>query len=125
MQDRYVNRRRLIAALAMSSSTLALGTSGLNLKTLLQSSDGESKVRKILKKHFSLAAGAEQAIGEFYQSLLLAKDHRENQQFFLDHLDKKELEERLEIYVIEEFFVSTYYISLLGGQDTELKMLPS
>ncbi len=107
----------------LSSSTLALAGAGASLKSLLQSSEGESKVRSILRKHFPLEGAGEQTITEFYQSLLLAKSHREDQKFFLDHLDNKELEERLEIYVIEEFIVSTNYMMILAGETTELRML--
>lgn len=123
MEKNSFNRRGVLKFLAVFSSSFALGASSLNLQTLLQSPGVEDKVHAILKKHFNLAAVPKATISEFARSLLLAKDHRENAQFFLEHLSKKELEERLEIYVVEEFFVSTNYMMVLAGEAKEVTML--
>ncbi len=123
MKDQTVNRRKLLGAFALSTSTVALGGVGLNLESLLLGSEGEEKVKRIIKEHFQIKPSDEVSLRDFYQSLLLAKDHRENQRFFLDHLDRKELEERLQIYVIEEFVVSTNYLAVAGDDKKILKML--
>jgi len=123
MDDRSVTRRSLFGALALTTTTAALGSVGINLNSVLNGTEGERKVRAILKKHFELEPVREKTITEFYQSLLLAKDHRKSQEFFLEHLDNKALEERLELYVIEEFVTTTNYMMVLGGEDKELRML--
>lgn len=125
MKDQIVNRRSLIGALILSSSTLAMGSTGMSLRALLRTSDGEEAVRSIIGEHFTHCTGKEKAISEFYQSLLLGQDHTEKQEFFLELLDSKALDERLSLYVIQEFAISTNYMGIVDGQETVLRMLKS
>lgn len=123
MTERSFNRRGALKFLAIFSSSFALGASSLNLKSLLESPAVEDRVHAILKKHFDLTGVPKATIGAFAKSLLAAKSHRENSQFFLEHLNKKALEERLEIYVIEEFCVSTNYLMVRAGEASEVTLL--
>jgi hypothetical protein len=125
MDSPKLNRRSLLGTMATLSSTLALGAvSQPNLLSLLQNPTSADKVKGILKRNFDLSFAREQSFQDFFESLLDAKAHRENRQFFLEHLENRDLEHRLELYVIEEFVVSTNYLMILSGKASELAMLP-
>ncbi|RYZ86025.1 MAG: hypothetical protein EOP04_14705 [Proteobacteria bacterium] len=121
MKDSLINRRRLISLAVLTSSTAALSTP-LSIIDFLKSSEGELKVKAIVRKYFAVAEDADPVLGAFYRSLLVGESHREDRKFLMDHLERKELEERLEVYVIEEFIVSTNYLHVLGGEASSLKM---
>lgn len=117
-----MNRRGILKFAALLSSSFALGGAKLNLSSLLEQASTEERVRRIVEKHFPNANLSASTARDFYRSLLAAKDHRESSQFFLEHLSRKELSERLEIYVIEEFCVSTNYLMVAAGEAGEVAM---
>ncbi|RZA19670.1 MAG: hypothetical protein EOP10_19275 [Proteobacteria bacterium] len=121
MKDSPINRRRLISLAVLTSSTAAL-SAPLSILDFLKTSEGECKVKAIVHKYFTVADNADTVLGEFYRSLIVGENHREDRKFLMNHLQQKELEERLEVYVIEEFVISTNYLHVLAGEVPYLKM---
>ncbi|RYZ89105.1 MAG: hypothetical protein EOP04_07710 [Proteobacteria bacterium] len=109
-----LSRRSLIAmSAAVSGSALADGSK--TLSQLLAGASGKARVRSLLKKHFSLTEAHEDVIQSFYMSLLTSQHHTEDQSFAQNLMDNTTLDDRFEIYVIEEFTVST---NILAFQET-------
>lgn len=122
MKDNQFNRRKLLGIALATTSTVALAESPFSVFSFLQSSEGEAKVKAIVVKYFERAKGSDAVLGAFYRSLLAGTQHHENKAFFLEHLEKKELEVRLETYVIEEFVLSTNYLHVVAGEEPALRM---
>lgn len=118
-----LSRRRILAFFATTLSGVALGKGSKSLEHLLLDPQGLTKVRGILRFHFALDESHDAVIRDFYKSLLTTGLHSENPDFFLEHLEKDALEDRLEGYVIEEFVVNTNYLEINEGRLNDLRFI--
>ena len=121
MKDSPINRRRLISLAVLTSSTAAL-SAPLSIIDFLNSQKANGRSKPSFANTLRWPMTPTPVLGEFYRSLLVGENHREDRKFLMDHLQRKELEERLEVYVIEEFVVSTNYLHVLAGEVSSLKM---
>lgn len=122
MKDNLVNRRKLLGIALGATSSIALADNPVSIIRFLQDHGGEAKVKSIVLKHFPKVSASDQCLGAFYRSLLAGVDHNQDREFLLKHMEKEELEDLLEVYVVEEFVVSTNYLDIHDGKATKLKL---
>ncbi len=123
MKVSHFSRRSILGFASMLGSSLAFAGPSKSLQSLLLESSGEVKVRAILRKHFGLDSSHDKLVRSFYTSLLTSEKHSERPEFFMEQLKGRELQDRLERYVLEEFVVCTNYFVLSEGDKSELKLV--
>lgn len=121
MKENQFDRRKLLGLALLTTSTVALSTPA-SIIDLLKSSEGEERVKAIVYKYFEVEPSSDAVLGAFYRSLVNGKNHLEDKAFLVKHLERKDLEEKLECYVIQEFAVSTNYLHVKAGEEAVLKM---
>ena len=67
MKDSLINRRRLISLAVFTSSTAAL-SAPLTIIDFLKSSEGELKVKAIVRKYFAVAEDATRCRARFIEA---------------------------------------------------------
>lgn len=122
MTDAHLSRRKLFALAAGTTSTAALADSPFSILSFLRSSEGELKVKSIVKKYLTVPSGSDEMLGSFYRSLLVGVNHHQDREYFQRHLEKKELEQALESYVLQEFVLSTNYLHFVDGEQSKLEL---
>lgn len=121
MSDSLMNRRKLLGVALGATSSVALAD-GVSLGGLLSGADGERRVKEIIEKYFEEARGFDAVFASLHRSLLVGLKHHQDRKFFIEHLESKALQERLETYVMEEFVRSTNYFEVQGGRESQLRM---
>ncbi len=120
------NRRNFLRTTVIAGAAFAGPEILINL---LSAPDANVQVFSILEKHLGLTAQHKPLVLEYTRSLQTSSRHHLSAQAFEDKLkmagkrSRKQQENDLATYVIEEFVVSTNYLAFAAGYETNLQIL--
>ncbi len=116
------NRRRFLGyTLALGTSATAYGNA--QLLAFLSSPSAVDRVQNILKEHLGVEDKHRAIVVEFTNSLRTSRSHSESPATFEGLLKGETARDSIEIYVIQEFIVSTNYIAYNEGYTEILTLI--
>ena len=119
-----ISRRKLFGMGACGSLLLAQEALGSSLmKEFLKTEQARDITFRILRENFGLTTADQKVAREFHESLVESQAHGNASLRANEALQKKTIEESLEILVMEEFVVSTNFFAWKAGEEGQLAFI--
>ena len=113
-----ISRRGFVGLTAGLSASTAMGQN--SIFHLLQTPDGFKIVTDIIRRYYGSAANQTTAVQSFHQSLV---DSSARFPEFQELLNRADMNQRLQAFIIEEFPVRTNYFEWASGETHALSLI--
>ena len=116
----FLNRRGFLGSSLAVSSVLITSTA---LASILHRSDAADQVLAILQKNLKISANHRPLVAAFTESLQQSDRHHQTAAAFENKLSADTEADQLELYVVQEFVVSTNFLAYAAGQEKNLVLI--